>query len=60
MLEPGVVAYTFNPGIGKAEAGGFLSSRLVWSTCEFKDSQGYIEKPCLEKQNKIKQQKKKK
>jgi hypothetical protein len=40
----------------EAEAGGFLSSRLAWSTSEFQDSQGYTEKPCLEnkkqKQNK--------
>jgi hypothetical protein len=29
---PGVVAHAFNPSIGEAEAGGFLSSRLAWST----------------------------
>ena len=27
-----VVAHTFNPSTGEAEAGGFLSSRLAWST----------------------------
>jgi hypothetical protein len=32
QLEPGVVAYTFNPSTWEAEAGGFLSSRLAWST----------------------------
>jgi hypothetical protein len=30
--EPGVVAHTFNPSTWEAEAGGFLSSRLAWST----------------------------
>jgi hypothetical protein len=34
--------------LGGAEAGGFLSSRPAWPT-EFHDSQGYREKPCLEK-----------
>jgi hypothetical protein len=28
----GVVAHAFNPSTGDAEAGGFLSSRLAWST----------------------------
>jgi hypothetical protein len=27
-----VVANAFNPSIWEAEAGGFLSSRLAWST----------------------------
>jgi hypothetical protein len=31
-LEPGMVAHTFNPSTQEAEAGGFLSSRPVWST----------------------------
>jgi hypothetical protein len=30
--EPGVMAHTFNPSTGEAEAGGFLSSRPAWST----------------------------
>jgi hypothetical protein len=30
--EPGVVAHAFNPSTREAEAGGFLSSRLAWST----------------------------
>jgi hypothetical protein len=51
---PGVVAHTFNPSTREAEAGGFLSLRPAWST-KFQDSQGYTEKPCLEKQNKTKQ-----
>jgi hypothetical protein len=44
---PGVVAHTFNPST--REAGRFLSSRPAWSKSEFQDSQGYTEKPCLEK-----------
>jgi hypothetical protein len=32
VLEPGVVAHTFNPNTWEAEAGGFLSSRPAWST----------------------------
>ena len=35
-----MVAYTFNPNTQEAEAGGSL----------FEASQGYTEKPCLEKQ----------
>jgi hypothetical protein len=32
--KPGVMAHTFNPSTGEAEAeaGGFLSSRPAWST----------------------------
>jgi hypothetical protein len=30
--QPGVVAHAFNPSTWEAEAGGFLSSRLAWST----------------------------
>jgi hypothetical protein len=53
-----MVAHTFDLSTLEAEAGGFLSSRPAWST-EFQDSQGYTEKPCLEKQtNKNKQTKK--
>jgi outer membrane biosynthesis protein TonB len=37
-----VVAHTFNSSTWEAEAGGFLSTRP-------QDSQGYTEKPCLEK-----------
>jgi hypothetical protein len=55
---PGVVAHTFNPSTQEAEAGGFLSSRPAWSTTEFQDSQGYKEKPCLEKPKKKKKKKK--
>jgi predicted RNase H-like nuclease len=49
--ELGVVANTFNPSTQKAEEGGFLSLRPAWST-EFQDSQGYTEKPGLEKEKK--------
>ena len=44
-----VVAHAFNPSTWEAEAGGFLSLRPVWSTKWVQDSQGYTEKPCLEK-----------
>jgi hypothetical protein len=43
-----VVAHAFNPSTWETEAGGFLSSS------EFQDSQGYTEKPCLEKPKKKK------
>jgi major histocompatibility complex class I len=32
LIKLGVVAHTFNPSTLEAEAGGFLSSRLAWST----------------------------
>jgi hypothetical protein len=40
-----VVAHAFNPSTWEAEAGGFQP--VLQS--EFQDSQGYTEKPCLEK-----------
>jgi hypothetical protein len=45
-----VVAHAFNPSTREAEAGRFLSSRPSGLQSEFQDSQGYTEKPCLEKQ----------
>jgi hypothetical protein len=48
MAKLGMVAHAFNLSTWEAEAGRFLSSRPAWST-EFQDSQGYTEKPCLEK-----------
>jgi hypothetical protein len=51
-----MVAHTFNPSIPEAGAGRFLSSRPAWST-EFQDSQGYTEKPFLEKPKKKKKKK---
>jgi hypothetical protein len=60
-LPLGVVAHAFNPSTQDAEAGGFLSSRPAWSTKrEFQDSQGYTEKPCLEKPKKKKKKRKEK
>jgi hypothetical protein len=50
----GMVTHAFNPSTWEAEAGGFLSSRTAWS----KDSQGYTEKPSLEKTKKKKKKKK--
>jgi hypothetical protein len=55
--QPGVVVHAFNPSTREAEAIRFLSSRPAWST--FQDSQGYTEKPCLEKSKKKKKKKKK-
>ena len=40
----------FNPSTREAEAGGFLIRCQAGLQSEFQDSQGYIEKPCLEKQ----------
>jgi hypothetical protein len=45
-----VVVHAFNPTTQEAEAGGFLSLRQPGLQNEFKDSQGYTEKPCLKKQ----------
>jgi hypothetical protein len=63
-LEPGAVVHAFNPSTreakAEAEAGGFLSSRPRGQPglqSEFQDSQGYTEKPCLEKQKTNKQKK---
>jgi hypothetical protein len=56
---PGVVAHVFNPSTREAEAGGFLSSRPAGLQSEFQDSQGYTEKPSLEKPKKKKKKKKK-
>jgi hypothetical protein len=44
------------PALREAQAGGFLSSRPAWLQSEFQDSQGYTEKPCLEKKNKTNKQ----
>jgi hypothetical protein len=55
-----MVAHAFNPRTREAEAGGFLSSRPVWSQSEFQDSQGYTEKPCLKTKTKTNKQKFKK
>jgi hypothetical protein len=52
-----VVVHAFNPNTQEAEAGGFLSSRQPGLQSEFQDSQGYTEKPCLEKPKKKKKKK---
>jgi hypothetical protein len=54
-----VVAHTFSPSTWEAKAGRFLSSSQPGLQSEFQDSQGYTEKPSLEKtkQNKTKQNK---
>ena len=54
------VAHTFNPSTWEAELGGFPSSRSAWSTEWVPGSQGYIEKPCLERPQKKKRKKEKK
>jgi hypothetical protein len=46
-----VLAQDFNPSTREVEAGRFLSSRPAWS-------QGYTEKPCVEKPKKLKKKKK--
>jgi hypothetical protein len=48
FLSRAVVVHAFNSSTWEAEAGGFLSSRPAWS----QDSQGYTEKPCLERPKK--------
>ena len=57
-----MVGHAFNSSTQEAEAGGFLSLGQPGLQSEFQDSQGYTDKPCLEKQktkNKKKQQQKK-
>ena len=51
-FQPGVVAHVFNPRTWEAEAGGFLSQGQPGLQSEFLNSQGYTEKPCLEKKQK--------
>jgi hypothetical protein len=59
VLQPGVVAHAFNPSTWEAGAGEFLSLRQPGLQSEFQDSQGYTEKPCLEKPKKKKKKKRK-
>ena len=42
------------PALWEAEADKSLSLRPIWSTEQVQDSQGYIEKPCLQKPNQTK------
>ena len=44
-----LVAHPFNSSTLETEAGESLSSKPAWSM-EFQNSQGYKEKPCLEKE----------
>jgi hypothetical protein len=45
-----MVAHAFNPRTWEVEASEFLISKPACSTqSEYQDSQGYTEKPCLEK-----------
>jgi hypothetical protein len=50
----------FNPSTWEAEAGRFLRPGQYGLQSEFQDSQGYTEKPCLEKTKQQQQQKNKK
>jgi hypothetical protein len=43
-----VVAHAFNPSTLEAEAGSLWVQGQPGLQSEFQDSQGYIEKPCLE------------
>lgn len=52
LMHQVVVVHTCNPSTQEADAGGSLSLRPAWSTQRVPDSQGYIDYPCLEKQNK--------
>jgi hypothetical protein len=54
-----VVAHAFNPSIMEAEAGGFLSSRPVWST-KWIPGQPGLHRETLSQKNKTKQNKTKK
>ena len=47
-----------NPSTQEAETGRSLSLRSAWSM-DFKDSEGYTEKPCLQKKKKTKNKKQK-
>ena len=49
ILSRVVVAHAFNPSTWEAEAGGLLSLGQPGLQSEFQDSQGYTEKPCLQK-----------
>jgi hypothetical protein len=55
-----VVAHTFNPSTREAEQADFWVRGQPGLQSEFQDSQGYTEKPCLEKPKKKKKKGKKK
>ena len=52
--------HTFNPSIWEAEEGNFWVRGQPGLQREFQDSQGYTEKPCLEKPKNQKQTNKQK
>jgi hypothetical protein len=52
LFLPGVVVHAFNPSTREAEAGDFWVPGQPGLQSEFQDSQGYTEKPCLEKKEK--------
>jgi hypothetical protein len=54
-----VVAHAFNPSTWETEAGRFLIRGQPDLQSEFQDSQGYTEKPCLEKPKRKKEKEKK-
>jgi hypothetical protein len=58
LLSQAVVAHALNPSTQEAEAGGFRGQPGLQS--EFQDSQGYTERPCLEKPKRKKKKKRKK
>jgi hypothetical protein len=45
-----MMAHAFNPSTREAEAGDFWVRGQAGLQSECQDSQGYTEKPCLEKQ----------
>jgi hypothetical protein len=55
-----VLVHAFNSSTREVEADGFLSSRQPGLQSEFQDSQGYTEKPYLEKQKQTNKQTKNK
>jgi hypothetical protein len=54
------VAHTFNPSTRRQRQADFWVRGQPGLHSEFQDSQGYTEKPCLEKQKNKKTKKKKK
>jgi hypothetical protein len=54
LLQPGVVAHTFNLSTREAEAGGFPSLRLAWSTKWVPGQPGLNRNPVSKNKNKNK------
>ena len=53
-----MMVHAFNFSIWEAEAGDFWAGGQTGLQSEFQDSEGYTEKPCLEKRKKKKKEKK--